>query len=120
VLNQRQGYLLFSNALTVAISLICQFQVDGFGPNYSETQDFDWELQVFRQNIHKQMVQVLNPFLSFMFSFQNNKAHKMLCMMLNPCYKGLGLVIQFVGKERALQIGSKYYHHVLLASTSYF
>ncbi len=32
----------------------------------------------------------------------------MLCMMLNPCYKGLGLVIQFVGKERALQIASEY------------
>jgi hypothetical protein len=28
--------------------------------------------------------------------------------MLNPCYKGLGVVIQFVGKERALQITSEY------------
>jgi hypothetical protein len=30
------------------------------------------------------------------------KAHKMLAMMLDPHYKGLGIIIQFVGKERAL------------------
>ncbi len=37
-----------------------------------------------------------------------------MCMMLNPCYKSLGLVIQLVGKERALQIASEDDHHVLL------
>jgi hypothetical protein len=30
--------------------------------------------------------------------------------MLNPCYKGLGLVIQFVNKERTLKIASEYDH----------
>jgi hypothetical protein len=34
--------------------------------------------------------------------------------MLNPHYKGLGLAIQFLGKERALQIVSEYNHQVLL------
>ncbi len=34
-------------------------------------------------------------------------------MMLDPCYKGLRLVIQFVGKEKALQIIDEYDHHVL-------
>ncbi len=34
-------------------------------------------------------------------------------MMLDPYYKGLGLVIQFVGKERAFQITDEYDHHVL-------
>ncbi len=32
----------------------------------------------------------------------------MLCMILNLYYKGLGLVIKFVGKEKALQIVSEY------------
>ncbi len=35
-------------------------------------------------------------------------------MMLNPCYNGLGLVIQFVGKERTLQIASECDHQFLL------
>ncbi len=48
----------------------------------------------------------------------------MLCMMLDPHYKGLGLVIQFVGKERALQItieygcalgwGSSFFPHIIV------
>ncbi len=49
-----------------------------------------------------------------MFSFQKTKAHSMLCMMLDPHYKGLGLVIQFVGKEKTLQITSEYGCQVLL------
>jgi hypothetical protein len=40
--------------------------------------------------MQNQVVQVLNLFLSFMHFIQ--KAD-MLCMMLDLCYKGLGLVI---------------------------
>ncbi len=36
-----------------------------------------------------------------------------MCMMLNPCYKGLGLVIQFVNKEITLQIANECDHQVL-------
>jgi hypothetical protein len=34
-----------------------------------------------------------------MFGFQLHKAHNMLDFMLNPRYKGLGLVINYIGKE---------------------
>jgi hypothetical protein len=34
--------------------------------------------------------------------------------MLNPYYKGLGLIIQFVGKKIVLQIASEYDHQFLL------
>jgi hypothetical protein len=61
------------------------------------------------------MVQVLNPFLSFVVSFQKVKTHNMLCMMLDACYKGLGLAIQFVGKERTWQIIGEYDRLVLLS-----
>ncbi len=56
----------------------------------NENQDFDGKLQLFWQNMQNQVVQVLNLFLSFMHFIQ--KAD-MLCMMLDLCYKGLGLVI---------------------------
>lgn len=42
----------------------------------------------------------LFPFI-YVF-FQEAKAHNMLCMVLNLRYKTLGLIIQFIGKERAL------------------
>jgi hypothetical protein len=50
---------------------------------------------------------VLKPFLSFMLSFQLNKVHNLLVLMLDPQYKGMGMVIQHVGKQKALQIVSK-------------
>jgi hypothetical protein len=37
----------------------------------------------------------------------------MLVMVLNCCYKGLGLVIQFVGKERPLQTTCEYDYQTL-------
>jgi hypothetical protein len=60
--------------------------------------------------MQRQVDGVLNFFLSFMLSFQMPKTHNVLCMMLDPHYKDLGLVIQFVGKERALQIVNEYDH----------
>jgi hypothetical protein len=54
------------------------------------------------------MVKVLDPFLLFMLSFQQDKIHNMLAMMLDPHFKRLGLLIQYVGKERTLQIASEY------------
>jgi hypothetical protein len=34
-------------------------------------------------------------------------------MMLDPCYKGLGLVIQYVGKNKTMQIVGEYDSYVL-------
>jgi hypothetical protein len=42
-----------------------------------------------------------------MLSFQLNKVHNLLVLMLDPQYKGMGMVIQHVGKQKALQIVSK-------------
>jgi hypothetical protein len=33
--------------------------------------------------------------------------------MLDPCFKGLGLIIQYVGKERTLQVVGDYNTQVL-------
>jgi hypothetical protein len=43
-----------------------------------------------------------------MLGFQHYKAHNMLAMMLDPHYKGLGVVIQYVGKNRTFQIVGEY------------
>jgi len=61
-----------------------------------------------------QVVYVLNPFLSFIVYFQPAKAHNMLAMMLDLCYKGVRLVIWYVSKERVLHIASEYDRQVLL------
>ncbi len=50
----------------------------------------------------------MEPFFSFMLSFQPNKVHNMLAFMLDPQYKGLGLVVWYVGKQMALHIVGEY------------
>ncbi len=42
--------------------------------------------------------------LSFMIYFQTCKVHNTLAMKLDPHYKSLGLVIQYVGKEMGFRI----------------
>jgi hypothetical protein len=43
-----------------------------------------------------------------MLGFQHYTAHNMLAMMLDLHYKGLGVVIQYVCKNRAFQIVGEY------------
>jgi len=57
---------------------------------------------------HAKIGYTSSSFLSFMFCFRFCKAHNMLAMMLDPRCKGLGLVMQYVGKERAFQILGEY------------
>jgi hypothetical protein len=78
----------------------------------NETRDFDGEFQVLWQQMQKH-VHILDPLLSFMISFQTCKVHNMLAMLLTPFYKGLGLFIWYVGKERAFQITSEWDINVL-------
>jgi len=51
----------------------------------------------------------------FMFSFQPSQVHNMLALILDPHYKKLGLVIQYVGKQRVFHIASKYDKKVLFS-----
>jgi hypothetical protein len=63
--------------------------------------------------MQKQVVTIFKPFHSFVLSFQEHKAHNMLSMMLDPCFKSLGLVIEYVGKEKVVLIAGEYGMYVL-------
>jgi hypothetical protein len=72
--------------------------------NFNETYDFGGELQVLQQYMQKQELKTFGTSLKsfpFIYGFFP-KVHKMLAMMLDPHCKGLGIIIQFVDKERAL------------------
>lgn len=84
MLKQSPRHWLLSNDLTVAISFVFQFQAYFLAYDSNETENFDGELQFYFLNA-KKLVQVLNPFLSFMISFQKAKTHNMLALMLDPC-----------------------------------
>jgi hypothetical protein len=98
----KSGLLVFSNAFFVAISLVCKLKVEYLTPNVNETQNFLGELIIVQKQMVKKKVGVLKPFLSFLVAPQTHKTHNMLAFMLDFCFKRLGLVIQYVGKEKVL------------------
>jgi len=57
---------------------------------------------------------VLAPFVAFTSSYNANEAHKMLTLMLDPCFKSLDVVKAFVGWANVIQIVVEYVSKTLL------
>ncbi len=112
VLNQSQSYWLLLDALGSAFSLCIVIKVD-----VCETQalnqpflrkDFDSKVQEFKLRMMGQVLNALGPFLAFSESYIVAKAHNMLAIMLDPCFKNMKIMWDFVGDSLALQVVAKY------------
>ncbi len=64
-----------------------QAKVDAF-----EEMDMQTKVTKFGANMQEQVALVLRPFLDFMDYFKLFKAHNMVVLMLDPCFKNLSLV----------------------------
>jgi len=51
---------------------------------------------------------ILAPFLSFATTYTPNNTHNMLTLMLNPCFKCLGMVKVFVGWAKVMEMVVEY------------
>ncbi len=101
VLNQSQGYWLLLDALGSAFSLCIVIKVD-----VCKTQalnqpflrkDFDSNIQEFKLRMMGQVLNALGPFLPFYESYIVAKAHNMLAIMLDPCFKNMKIIWDFCG-----------------------
>jgi hypothetical protein len=54
------------------------------------------------------IIGVLKLFLTFASSFQPHHAQNMLVFMLDPCFKNLQFIKDYVGLELAMQIATNY------------
>jgi len=59
--------------------------------------DFEFELGVLRVHMVVEVQVVLTPFLAFTSSYNANKVHNMLALMLDLHFKPLDVVKAFVG-----------------------
>ncbi len=51
---------------------------------------------------------MLDFFLSFLTKYENNKAHNMDFLILDPRFKNLHKILSFVGKEQGVLLVEKY------------
>ncbi|KAJ7552447.1 hypothetical protein O6H91_06G055400 [Diphasiastrum complanatum] len=118
VLNQTRGYWLLSDALVAALKLCMQMGQASYIIHNSMVADcngdFDAELELLNAHMKNEMVGVLEPFLSCLVSFSARKAHNILALMLDPHFKGLSLVRDYVGRDAAIQIVGEYDVKVLI------
>ena len=65
------------------------------------------ELQLLYGRIDFGTNEVITPCLAFVVDSTREKAHNMLSLMLDPRYKGLQVIIDYVGHKKAMHIVAK-------------
>jgi hypothetical protein len=81
-------------------------------PSFENLMDDDSiivdELFLLAYNKKREVLNVLDSFLSFLRKYDNRKAHNMVSLMLNPKLKSFYIISSFVGKEQGVILGEEY------------
>ena len=119
ILNQSRGYWFLSDVLyaTFHISIQLQNEYDQrmlAVPTLRYGQ-MDSELQLLYGRMAFEPIEVIKPCLAFAVDFTCEKVlYIMLSLMLDPMYKGLQVIIDYVGREKAMHIVAEYDQLVLV------
>jgi hypothetical protein len=101
-----------SNALASKIGLYVQLSKDKLilqtKVDVAHEVDMCIRVKQLGANMQLQVAIVLRPFLDFMDNFKLSKAHNMLAFMLDPWFKDLSLVRNYVGHAFTIEIASAY------------
>jgi hypothetical protein len=73
-----------------------------------EDNSIVFELSLLASNIGREVINVLDSFLSFLKKYENKKTHNMISLMLNPRFKSLHIMSSFVGREQGVAIVEEY------------
>jgi myosin-crossreactive antigen len=66
------------------------------------------ELFLLASNIRREVINVLDSFLSFFKKYENMKAHNVIFLMLDPRFKSLHIISSFVRKEQGVVFVEEY------------
>jgi hypothetical protein len=65
-------------------------------------------ISLLASDIRREVINVLNFFLSFLKKYENKKAHNMNFLMLDIRFKSLRIVSSFVGREQGVALVEEY------------
>jgi len=66
--------------------------------------DFDYELQALWMHMMGEVMVLLVPYFTFASTYIATKAHNMLTLMQDLCFKFLNVMKGFVGKAKVIQM----------------
>jgi hypothetical protein len=67
-----------------------------------------YELSLLASNIKREVINVLDSFLSFLKKYENMKVHNMIFLMLNPRFNSHRIVSSLVGRKQGVVIVQGY------------
>jgi hypothetical protein len=112
ILNQCRGHWLLSDALNATIFMSLKFKNEIDFATFDNLMEEDgnvvYELSCLASNIKKEIIQVLDSFLSFLKKYEERKAYSMFFLMLDPRFKTLCLVSSLIGHEQSKAIVEEY------------
>jgi hypothetical protein len=68
---------------------------------------FDMEFHFLNKNMQHGVVKVIKPFLEFLKAFDSQQVRNMLALMMDPHFKSLRIVENFVGHGNAIHLMAK-------------
>jgi hypothetical protein len=66
------------------------------------------ELSLLASNIRREVINMLNSFLSFLKKHENKKFHNMIFLLLDPRFKSLHIIFSFIGREQRVALVKEY------------
>ncbi len=72
-------------------------KVVGLGDGFEILAEFDLELLTLQKNVRQEIIKVIRPYLFFFNIFDPHNVHNMLAIMLDPHFKSLWIVENYVG-----------------------
>jgi hypothetical protein len=111
--NQSQGHWLLNDVLhsTIFMSLKLREEneiLPSFKTLINENSIVNDELSLLISNIRREVIIVMDSFLSFSKVYDKRKIHNMISLMLDHKYKSLCILSSFVGRGQGVALIEKY------------
>ncbi|KAG0573230.1 hypothetical protein KC19_VG160100 [Ceratodon purpureus] len=118
ILNQTREYRLLSDALApafrVSVELHDVHDQRALAVPALRVGNVESDIEMLKMRMAREAIGVLKPFLAFADVFNESKAHNMLALMLDPRFKGLECIIEYIGVAKAKEIVQSYDKAVLI------
>ncbi len=75
---------------------------------------FEVELEILYGRMAFEVINVLEPFLAFVVTFNVVTSHNMCALQLDPRFKGLQCIMEYVGRDKTATIVEEYDRQVLM------
>jgi hypothetical protein len=66
--------------------------------------EFDTKLEILYGKMVLEVINVLESFLAFAMTFNATATHNMCVLQLNPRFKGLKCIMEYVGRDKVATI----------------